>query len=251
MEDGRLKKVLPPLMPVSRPRSTISMPSVTMKPLRRNRTISRPLTQPMARPTARVIGIDHAPDSQPRPCVTPGASTSQAATPGASPNVDSSDRSIRPAISTSASASTSSEISDCCCSTLTRLSQCRNTGLTKYPTMPITMIAGTSARSRRRASRGAVVRPGAGAAKAVCVSVTDALHRGDQFVVGPSLRHLGDDGALEQGEHPVAGAKVVQVVGDDQDAGAADGRRGGRSQQRLLRLDVDSGGGLHQYEHLG
>jgi hypothetical protein len=126
-----LKKVLPPLIPVSRPRSTISMPSVTMKPLSRNFTISSPFTKPISAPTRSVIGIDHAPYSQPSPCVMPVGSTSQAASPGASPNVDSSDRSIRPQSSTSASASTSSEISDCCWRMLMRFSRSRKTGLTQ------------------------------------------------------------------------------------------------------------------------
>ena len=102
-----------------------------MKPLSRNRTISRPLTQPITAPTTSVSGIDQIAGQPAEPVRDAGREDDQAATPGASPNVDSSDRSIRPQISTSASASTSSEISDCCCRTLTRLSQCRNTGLTK------------------------------------------------------------------------------------------------------------------------
>ena len=35
IDDGRSKNVWPPEMPVSRPRSTMSMPRVTMKPLSR------------------------------------------------------------------------------------------------------------------------------------------------------------------------------------------------------------------------
>ena len=119
-----------------------------------NRRISRPLKAPMARPTSRQIGIASAvAHSVPMPLLAAGM-TSATASAGARPTVDSSERSNRPPIRMIASASTSSDSSVCCCSTLVMLALLRKTGSMSAPTRTSTMIAGTSARSRSRASRG-------------------------------------------------------------------------------------------------
>src|SRR6185437_5494758 len=264
IEPVRLKKVWPPEMPVSRPRSTISMPRVTMKPLSPNRMISRALTMPMARPTARVTGTAQVPGSRPSPCPAPFGTVSHAATPGARPIVDSSDRSIFFTISTRVSASTSTAISDIVCKTLIRLSERRNTGLTTWPTIAIAMMAGISARSRNRAM--AIRRPGCAAA--VCApraslviaasdAVSDAVsdtqihsfHRGDQGVVVPSACHLGHDAALEHHQNPVAAAQVVQFVRGVQHSGALRRRLLDLAEQELLGPHVHPGGRADQYEY--
>jgi hypothetical protein len=67
MDSGSRKKVWPPEMPVRMPRRTISMPSVTMKPLSPNRMMNNALTTPISTPTARVIGTDQPPGSSPSP----------------------------------------------------------------------------------------------------------------------------------------------------------------------------------------
>ncbi len=60
MDSGRLKNVWPPEMPVSSPRRTISMPSVTMKPCRPKRTISTALAIPITLLVGALIGIANA-----------------------------------------------------------------------------------------------------------------------------------------------------------------------------------------------
>src|SRR4051794_15819477 len=247
-------------MPVSSPRSVISIPSVTMKPFSRKRTMNNALIRPTAAPTSSTIGMAHALPSSPSPCETPTGAISQAAIPGASPNVDSSERSILPTSSTSVSARTRTPISDIVCRTLMMLSSCRNTGLTIWPTIAITTIAGTSARSRSRASGIAPIRappPGAGAAGAVsgvCSITSDTvhpLHRGDQVVVAPAAGQLAHDPAAEHHEHAIAAAQVVQLVGDDQHAGTPPAGVVHDLQQRLLAAHVHARRGRDQHEHPG
>src|SRR4051812_33371831 len=208
-----------------------------MKPLRPKRTISSALARPITAPTASVIGIAQALLSSPSPWATPVGAINQAATPGASPNVDSSDRSILPTSSTSVWASTSNPTSDICWRTLSRLSECRKTGLTICPTMPMRMIAGTSAKSRSRAIR---IR---GAPRRVCAGMTsaiaDPLHRRDQLGVAPAAVELTHDLFLEHHEHAVAAAQVVELVADDQHAGAAPRGAIDRLEQGLLGAHVD------------
>jgi hypothetical protein len=76
------------------------MPSVTMNPCSPNRTINAALAIPTRAPTSRVIGMDQAPGMSPMPWPAPTATVIQAATPGARPKVDSSERSILPATRT-------------------------------------------------------------------------------------------------------------------------------------------------------
>ncbi len=56
-DSGTVDRLWPPVIPVCRPRITISMPSVTMKPESRNFMISKPLNAPISTPTARHTGI--------------------------------------------------------------------------------------------------------------------------------------------------------------------------------------------------
>lgn len=171
-----------------------------MNPLRPKRMISRALITPTSAPTASVTGIAQAPDSNPRPCPAPVGTTSQAATPGARPIVDSRDRSIFLTIRIIAWARTSRAISDMVCRTLMRLSACRKTGLTIWPTIAMTTMAGTSARSRRRA-RG--IRPPSSVVRFATVSLGAAVsartvsgievhsfHRGHEVVVVPAAGDL-------------------------------------------------------------
>lgn len=231
MEPGRWKKVWPPDMPVRMPRSTMSMPSVTMKPLSPKLMMNRALTAPMASPTASVTGTAQPPGSRPRPWPVPVGTVSQAATPGASPMVDSSDRSIFLTIRTIVSARTRTAISDIVWRTLMMLSVCRNTELTSCPTIAITMMGGIRARSRRRAKairRSADTAGFEGSVESFGVPVATvsgievhSFHGGHQFVVVPSAGHFGDDAALDHDQDPVADAQVVQLVGGEQDGGAA------------------------------
>src|SRR4051812_46325848 len=233
MDSGSRKNVWPPEIPVRMPRSTMSMPSVTMKPLSPNRMMNSALTAPTSTPTARVTGTDQPPGSRPSPWPAPTGTVSQAATPGASPTVDSSDRSIFLTISTSVCARTRIAISDMVWSTLSRLSPRRKTGLTSWPTIAITMIAGMSARSRSRAKAirlppparvGASSPSGSLAVVAVAVLVStievDSFHGGHELVVVPAAGDLGDHTALEHHQDPVAQAQVVEFVGGDEHPGA-------------------------------
>ena len=152
--DGRLKNVWPPEMPVSRPRSTISMPRVTMKPLSPKRMISRALTAPMARPTARVTGTAQPPGSRPSPCAgalgdgQPGGDARAPGpwwTPATGPSARRSGPASRPAPGRRSRTSSAGS--------LIRLSFCRNTGLTMWPTTD----AGDDRRNQRE-----VAQPGDG-----------------------------------------------------------------------------------------
>lgn len=129
----------------------VSMPSVAMKPLTRSLRIRKPLIAPMTRPTSRQTGIEDQVGNRPMPWKVAGpllGSTSHIAMTGATPMVDSSDRSIRPHIRIIASASTSRLSSLLCWSTPIRLSEVRNTGDTMKPMTPSTKITGISDRSR-------------------------------------------------------------------------------------------------------
>jgi hypothetical protein len=107
-----------------RPRSMVSAPRVTMKPLSRSLRMRKPLNAPMSAPTSRQSGTENPPGSRPSPLNRPPfvGSTIQTAMTGATPIVDSSDRSIRPQIRISASARTSRLSSVDCWATPTRLS---------------------------------------------------------------------------------------------------------------------------------
>ena len=129
IDGGSSNRLRPPVKPTCSPRSTISMPSVTMKALSRNLRIRKPLTKPIAAPISSVSGMASS-CGRTRPKAPVTISTASA---GARPTVDSSDRSNLPEIRIIASASTTSDSSVCCCSTLVRFCVVRNTGSTKKP----------------------------------------------------------------------------------------------------------------------
>src|SRR5689334_546597 len=242
IEVGSAKNVLPPEIPVSSPRSTMSMPSVTMKPLRPNRTMSKPLNAPMRAPTSSTTGTARPGGTtcRPSPWVTDGSTMSQAAMPGARPNVDSSERSILPLIKTIVSASTTMEISDMLCRTLMMLSDCRKTGLTMKPTIATATMAGTRARSRKRAMAGSFRRGGVSIGEAAVVETMsdmaeiDSFHGGDQVVVTPAVGVFADDPAPEHHQDPVADAQVVQFVGDHEHSRPAAAHLVDDVEERLL-----------------
>src|SRR5690349_6191201 len=228
------------------------MPRVTTNPLSPNRTISSALSAPTTTPTSSTTGTavqdGSSPSEWPPPIV------SQAATPGASPNVDSSERSILPTTRTIVWASTSSAISDIVCRMLITLSYWRNTGFTSWPTTAIAMIPGTSAKSRiraramRRGARGAPgsVRGGTSTAAGLSGIEVDSFHGGHDLAVLPACGQCGGEPPVHHDQQPVAQAQVVQFVGGDQHRGA---RRGGLrdlAQEELLRPHVDPGGGGDQ-----
>src|SRR3954470_8050312 len=223
------KNVWPPEIPVSRPRSTISMPRVTTNPLSPNRTISRALSAPTSTPTTSTTGTAAHDGRSPREWPPP--IVSQAATPGARPNVDSSERSILPTTRTSVWASTSRAISDMVCRMLSTLSYWRNTGFTSWPTTAIARIPGTRAKSRRRAK--AMRRGGRAAPGSVCSSArstvglsgieVDSFHGGHDFAVRPAGGEFGGEPPVDHDEHAVAETQVVQLVGGDQHRGARGG----------------------------
>src|SRR5436190_7951470 len=57
-DDGSLKMLAPLVNPRTRPRSVISMPSVSTNALSLNFATSTPLAAPITRPVSRQIGID-------------------------------------------------------------------------------------------------------------------------------------------------------------------------------------------------
>ena len=138
--------------PTCSPRSMVSVPRVTMKPLRRSLRMRKPLTAPMMAPTSRQSGTAVHSGRRPSPLNRPPlvGRTSHTAMTGATPMVDSSDRSIRPLIRMKAVARTNRLSSVDCWSTPMRLSEVRKAGETMNPIRPRTRIAGTRDSSRKR-----------------------------------------------------------------------------------------------------
>ena len=116
---------------------------------------------PTSAPTASAIGTAQTPATRSSPWFTPLGSVSQAAMPGASPTVDSSERSILPVSRISDSATTSSAIHAMVDSRSSNVARVRNAGYRMLPSTTIAMIGGTSAKSR---SRAIAMRPAAGRA---------------------------------------------------------------------------------------
>src|SRR6266545_122001 len=273
-ELGSLKTELPPLMARCRPRRAISMPSVRMNAFILTLIETRPLTRPITAPISRHSGTVLHAGSRPTPWKRSpwiAGVTSHTASIGATPIVDSSDRSIRPAMRIIASPSTSRLSSVHCWRTSIRLPLVRKFGLTMKPTSNSRRITGISDRSRSRASRrarprGGAVRPGTatGAGAVSCstmpsvISLTTIRTRAvqtldgrDHLLVGPAPAELGHGAALEHDHDPVGDAQVVQLVGDDQGRPALGHRGLHRTQEGLLGLDVDAGGRADQHEDPG
>jgi len=142
---GMSNRVPPLVAPTSRPRSTISIASVTMKALSRSLTTNRPLRKPVHAPTAAMASSPAATGhSVPKPPEAAGI-TSMAPTAGAMPTVDSTDRSNLPVMMISDSASTTSARAAEAPRMLTRLAGVRKLGLVKAPSKNSRASAGTSA----------------------------------------------------------------------------------------------------------
>src|SRR2546423_1875068 len=265
-ELGSSKMELPPLMPSCRPRSVMSVPRVRMNALIRILRMMIPLIRPIRAPASRQTGTVVQPGSRPSPVNRPPCVgvASHIASTGATPIVDSSDRSIRPAMRIMASPSTSRLSSVHCWSTSVRLPRVRKFGLTMNPMISSSPITGSSERSRSRARRswvprGGAARPGT-TAVAVSVSVIafrqslsagQPLDGGDHLLVGPATCQLGHDPALEHHDHPVGDPEIVELVGDDQRGTSAVGGGGlDGTEQRLLRPHVDAGGRPDQHQHV-
>ena len=136
-------------MPTVVPRKRISIARVAMKALRRNFTTRKPFTSPTARPTRKTTAMPAVPPMpMPDPPWVVSVTISQAATMGANPTTDSSDRSNLPPIRISDCAMTRIDSSEDCCRMLSRLSLVRNAGLTKVPTIMTSTITGSSTSSR-------------------------------------------------------------------------------------------------------
>ena len=123
--------------------------------------------------------------------------------------------------------------------------------------------AGTPAASSRRADGGQVGPGYAEVAAHECRRQAGRAERGEGCVpaVGPDgdggavaddagERPLRDDAAVRHQYEAVALAGLVQVVGGDEDAGAAAGRAVDRVPERCPRAEPDAGGGLVQDEQL-
>src|SRR5436305_4075208 len=239
------------------------MPSVQMNALIRTFRITKAFTRPIAAPITRVIGTTVHPGSRSSPANRPPAGAiSHTAITGATPIVDSSDRSIRPAMRISASPSTSRLSSVHCCRTAVMLSTVRKVGLTMNPTSRSSRMNGISARSRKRASCGPVRRVGtstvADGSRSItrsvislttCTLALKSFNSGDHLLVGPAAGQLGHHPALEHDDDAVGCPPVIQLVRDDHGGAPRGGRRLDRTEQRLLRLDVDARGRPDQDEH--
>src|SRR5438067_3767810 len=269
---GTSKIDAPPLMPSCRPRSAMSMPSVQMNALIRIFVATSPLIRPISAPISRHSGTVLQVGRTPRPANRPPCAgiTSHAASTGATPTVDSSDRSIRPAIRIIASPRTSRLSSVHCWSTSVRLPAVRKFGLTMNPTSSSRPITGISEKSRSRATqtrrpRGGATRPGTTTCGLSCsttrsvISLTtirtfavQTFDGGHHLPVGPPARQLRHHPALEHDDDPVGHPQVVELVGDDQCGAPLGGRGLDGTQQGLLGLDVDPGGrpDEHQYPRL-
>ncbi len=130
----------------------MSMASVTMKALRRRRTTMKPLMKPMRPPTSSTTRMPtKVGSSKPKPKLAAGTTT-MAPIAGANPYTDSSDRSNLPVMMTSDSASTTRASAADEVRMVLILPEVRKTGLTIVPIMTSRASAGSSARSRRRAT---------------------------------------------------------------------------------------------------
>src|SRR3954470_697612 len=251
------KSVLPLVAPTSSPRSTISIASVTMNALSLNFTTRMPLKAPTTAPTTRTANRARAAGSSvPQPDWAAGR-TRRAPTAGAMPTTDSRERSNLPVIRTRDSASTTMARAAEAPRMEIRLRSVRNESLTNAPSTMRSNRAGTRASSRARRSRTVRAARVSGTRTCftggACVSamVVHSFDGGDQLVVAPAGRVLGDHAAVEEDEDPVAAAQVVEFVGDDEDRGAvlAGGVHAG--EQGFLGLHVDARGGVDEDEQAG
>jgi hypothetical protein len=130
----------------------IVIASVQMKPLRRNLTMAKPLMRPTAAPTASSTRM---PGTQPQSVPAPKAATgtiSHAEIIGASPKVDSSDRSMPPIMMIRDSPMTTIPSADACWPTPARFPTEKKYGLASEPMIRSTAITGRSAAPRTNAT---------------------------------------------------------------------------------------------------
>ena len=238
-DGGRSNRFCPPVMPICRPRSTISMPSVTMNADSPNRRISRPLNAPTA-------SADQQADRDRQRRRPAGAE----AVAGAGMTSADGQRRREADGRLQRQVELAGDQDD-------RLGehQQRQLGLLLQH---VDDVGGgqedrVDDRSRRRRSTrspvpgpgraagpGAAPRPGDGGDRRRAVAVVAArtsswhevglLPRRRPARVAPAARQLGDDPAVEHHQHPVAVAQVVELVGDHQHGGAA--RRPRRAPRR-------------------
>src|SRR5271168_4144630 len=196
------------------PRTMMSMASVTMKALRRRRTTIKPLMKPMRPPTSSTTRMPtKVGSSKPKPKLAAGTTT-MAPIAGANPYTDSSDRSNLPVMMTSDSASTTRASAADEVRMVLILPEVRKTGLTIVPIMTSRASAGSSARSRRRATT-------------ILVAV-------------------GAIRAVPHDQNAVACPEIFQLAADHQDRFALPPHVLDDLKQRFLRLHVDARGRVHQ-----
>ena len=180
-------------------------------------------------------------------------STTIAPIAGAKPTVDSSDRSNLPVMMISDSASTTRARAAEEVRIVVMLAWLRKTGLTNVPTMMSTTSAGSSARSRSRATAirpadGERTRASATGAEALLLVTLNPLDRGDESVVAPSRLVFGHDAAMPHDQHAVAGPQILELAADDQDRLALAAHALDDGEERFLGFDVDTGGRVHEHQ---
>src|ERR1700722_14617918 len=233
---GRSNSVLPLVVPSCTPRSRISIASVTMNALSRNRTIRKPLTAPTIAPVNSTTGIaSHHASPTPEPPISTSLVISHAPSIGASPTTDSSDRSNFPLSRIRVSAITTTESSEDCCRMLRKLSAVRKASEANAPMTITSTITGISDSSRNPSSRPPRRRTaGRSPITSTCwLAMSDPLDRRDQFFAAPAGGKSLRQPALEDDEHTVANGQFVQLIGHDKHPGAA---RAGAFDDREQRL---------------